>query len=456
MLNSELWKSIESFNLDYPVSEYGFSTRLAEENEWTANFAAGAIIEYKKFMFLAATSEYMVSPSEIVDVVWHQHLVFTQSYNALCNILGRKIDHIPSTRNKTEFDKFKQARERTSKYYSEVFGEQPAIFWNYDDMYAPLALEKASMKTRTFLLIALLVWLVLLIPAYFFLRPVYIQIDPVYFLTGYLMISILVFVVLGFFNRNKMDDIVQGWTKEAFIFNLTAMEVVYLKRRNIDEVVHGYVSHMVDEGIVEIVTGKKLSLIKKYESPDAAEFVIAEAIKESGEHGYRNLLAILKRKPAITNVANSMNELEKYILKSRMFSRLFSLNVIVLGFIFMLGSVRMITGLERDKPVGFLFVILLGLGVFAFYHLFRLSKLMTSDIIPGYYMQKIVPDRSDANNWDWTYLMLGTAVLAETFMPVYYDATGTQGSDGSSGSGCGSGCGGGGSCGGGCGGCGGG
>ncbi len=80
-MDQQLWQNVLDFNLDEPVSAYSFSTRLENENFRTVNFAQGAIIEYKKFMYMAAVSEYMVSPSPIVDVVWHQHLVFTQSYD---------------------------------------------------------------------------------------------------------------------------------------------------------------------------------------------------------------------------------------------------------------------------------------------------------------------------------------------------------------------------------------
>jgi hypothetical protein len=79
-MNAQLWNKIEAFDFDNPPGEYGFSTRLAHENFWTRNFTKQAMLEYKKFMYLAATSDLMVSPSEIVDTVWHQHLIFTQSY----------------------------------------------------------------------------------------------------------------------------------------------------------------------------------------------------------------------------------------------------------------------------------------------------------------------------------------------------------------------------------------
>ena len=99
-MNTILWNKILEFDLDQPAGEYGFSIRLANENYWTKNFTAQAIIEYKKFMYLAAVSEFMVAPSGVVDTVWHQHLIFTQSYQDFCNILGKQIQHVPSTHTK--------------------------------------------------------------------------------------------------------------------------------------------------------------------------------------------------------------------------------------------------------------------------------------------------------------------------------------------------------------------
>ena len=37
-MNQELWDKIVAFDFDNPPSEYGFSTRLANENYWTKEF----------------------------------------------------------------------------------------------------------------------------------------------------------------------------------------------------------------------------------------------------------------------------------------------------------------------------------------------------------------------------------------------------------------------------------
>jgi hypothetical protein len=110
----------------------------------------------------------MVSPSEIVDTVWHQHLIFSQSYLDFCSLIGKQVQHVPSTHNKAEFEKFKQAKERTRTLYIQNFGNQPAGVWNYASMYESLHLDKAKLKLRTFLIIGILTFLALIVPFYFY------------------------------------------------------------------------------------------------------------------------------------------------------------------------------------------------------------------------------------------------------------------------------------------------
>src|SRR5688572_27720066 len=120
-MNNELWTRILEFDFDSPPGEYGFSTRLAKENYWTKSFTSQAILEYKKFLYLAAVSDFMVSPSGVVDIVWHQQLIYTQSYQDFCALIGKQVQHLPSTGNKEDAEKFRQAKERTKKLYLNNF-----------------------------------------------------------------------------------------------------------------------------------------------------------------------------------------------------------------------------------------------------------------------------------------------------------------------------------------------
>lgn len=130
-----LWERVQNFELEAPSDFYGFTTRLSYENKWTLNFTKAAILEYKKFMYLAATCDEMVSPSEIIDCVWHQHLLFTKSYNEFCTLLGKKIEHVPSTETSKDYQKFAAAKERTKMAYEATFGQQPKEIWRFSDIY---------------------------------------------------------------------------------------------------------------------------------------------------------------------------------------------------------------------------------------------------------------------------------------------------------------------------------
>ena len=219
-MNKELWDKIVKFDFDNPPGEYGFPTRLAKENFWTKEFTALAILEYKKFMYLAATAEFMVSPSEIVDTVWHQHLIFTQSYQDFCNLVNKQIQHIPSTHNKEEFDKFRQAKEKTNQLYTAIFGKQPNAVWEYSTMFESLNLEKGKFKIRTFLIFGILTFIVLTIPFYFLLKPLYLEISNPYFVIGFIPLCIATFLILEIYNHKKLKTIVKSFDNNSFIFQL--------------------------------------------------------------------------------------------------------------------------------------------------------------------------------------------------------------------------------------------
>ena len=46
-----IWKRLQDFSLDEQNAPYPFSLRLEEEQDWTSEFTARAIEEYKRFIF---------------------------------------------------------------------------------------------------------------------------------------------------------------------------------------------------------------------------------------------------------------------------------------------------------------------------------------------------------------------------------------------------------------------
>ena len=445
-MNRELWNKISEYNFDDPMSEYGFSTRLANENFWTKDFTEKAILEYKKFMYLAGTSDLMVSPSEIIDVIWHQHLIFTQSYTGFCDIIGKTIQHVPSTHNKEEAEKFRQAKERTIRFYKENVGEQPKEIWEYGDMYESLELAKAKIKIRTFINLGVLAFIILIVPFYFLLRPAYLQIDNPNFMLIYISIAIGTFIMLEIYNRQYLSGIVNNFKSFTFIRQLQPWELVYLKTQQLAHVIHGTMNQLVNENKVCINPDHSIGKTNTGKPNSLEQWQVLEELGHSKAIYYPVLMRSLLFKPVFWNIANCMDALKKYFIKSKAFGRLFYLNFGVLALLLMLGFIRLSTGLIRDKPVTQIFFVLVFLIIIIIAYLWRLTKIFCSISIPELYKNEILPTRQDANDWEWRYFSIGPAVLAASFLPmVHYVDRNNRGSAGggcgsSGGSSCGSSC----------------
>ncbi len=440
-MNQELWNKILEFDFDNPPSEYGFSTRLANEKFWTNEFADQAILEYKKFMYLATTSEFMVSPSEIIDNVWHQHLIFTQSYQDFCNILGKQIQHIPSTHNREEFEKFKQAKERTIKFYERDFGKQPKNIWTFNDMFESLNLEKAKFKLRTFIIFGILAFICLTVPAYFLLKPIYLQIDNPYFIFGFIALTFATLLLLEFYNKTKLKNIVSGFDKTSFIFNLQPFELVYLKTQKLSTVINGTVNELVDNGTIKVNENNSIELDKSNATINNSQFQVTSALTELGTTYYPNLLRKLTMKPIFWNIPNSMDAFRKYFNKSKKFGFLFYTNFTILTLLVLLSFTRIVTGILRDTPLTQIVIATIALVIITVVFLQRLTKQISTTTIPDLYKKDILPARQIENNWQWTYFLFGTAVLTTSFVPLVNYIDKHNNSSGNCGTSCGSNCG---------------
>lgn len=131
--DESLWNKIREFSLDAPDSEFPFSKKLAKEENWTLDFTKKAIEEYKKFIYLCCILPNGASPSEIVDKVWHMHLIYTQNYwEDFCpNILQRKLHHHPSRGGTVEREKHQSWFTDTVESYRKIFHhEAPEEIWS--------------------------------------------------------------------------------------------------------------------------------------------------------------------------------------------------------------------------------------------------------------------------------------------------------------------------------------
>jgi uncharacterized protein (TIGR04222 family) len=460
-MNNELWQKILDFDFDGP-GDYTFSIRLAKENHWTRNFTQQALLEYRKFMYLAATSGSMVSPSEIVDVVWHQHLIFTQSYTDFCTLLGKQIQHIPSTHNKQEADTFKRAKEHTTRQYNSVFGTQPKAIWHNNTMLQSLNLPQSNKSIQGFLMLAVPLTVLLLIPAYLILRPVFVQINNPGFMIGVVVLAAAIFFTLKYYYNNRyLQRMIDEAEADSFIHSLHPYEVAYLKTGNSNAVLNGCLGELLHEELTEI---DHQGYFTVPENRPANEPHMQQAMNKIAEYGgisHRALLEELRQKPIFGNIERGMEAVNSHVLQSRKFLRLFLINYLLMAVPAVLIYVRIVTGYLRDKPITFMLFAGFIFTALTVMHLRLLLQNPLSKTITRHYLTTVVTKDEIRRDWQWRYVAEGPALLSAAFLamayPNYNTNSGNWGDGGSSG--CGSSCGGdsgGGSCGGGCGGCGGG
>ena len=130
--NENLWQRIQGFSLDAQNASFSFSKKLAKEENWTADFTKRAIEEYKKFVYLCCISPNGATPSEIVDKVWHMHLIYTQNYwEDFCpNVLKMNLHHHPSKGGFEENSKHQNWFLETLENYKEIFQQEaPDEIW---------------------------------------------------------------------------------------------------------------------------------------------------------------------------------------------------------------------------------------------------------------------------------------------------------------------------------------
>ncbi|NRD19612.1 hypothetical protein HNV08_06100 [Winogradskyella eckloniae] len=144
-----LWHKIKNFEIDDIDASFTFSDRLARENDWSIEYALRTILEYKKFIFLIAVSDYPQTPSDQIDQVWHLHLLYTESYwIELCtNTIQKQIHHGP-TKGSEERTLFKEQYVKTLDLYASIFNEKPPndIWLDVDTRFSDIHFTRVNRK----------------------------------------------------------------------------------------------------------------------------------------------------------------------------------------------------------------------------------------------------------------------------------------------------------------------
>ena len=131
------------------ASTKAFASKLSRKLGWTPGFALRAIAEYKRFVFLGNLGSLNVTPSRVIDQVWHEHLLFSRAYREFCGaVLGRDFDHnpelIPANDQTDVFQS--QYLETLDAYRTEFNAEPPADIWSVPKFKTSAAVDSRAVK----------------------------------------------------------------------------------------------------------------------------------------------------------------------------------------------------------------------------------------------------------------------------------------------------------------------
>lgn len=498
-MHHELWQRIVQWQPDEPGCHFPFSQRLQQENGWTRAYTARAIDEYRKFLFLSQVAGHTVCPSDDIDQVWHQHLTYTRSYwEDLCGkILKRPLHHQPTKGGPSEKTHYVDLYSKTLTSYEEWFGVRPdeRIWPEPLARFAPKEMQRVDLSK--YLLVrypnfGLASWSQLLTAIQIRLReiplwprrkkvagfgltmlliPAAVPFGPLDwagpdFLKWYVMIAIGA-VATAFLLRHIL------WPDDPGIpENIGYFEVACL-RGNWKLAVNSVLAKLLaSKHVTSVVLGTKTqfllsqagasansefetSVLKALDQPTSLTLTeLHQQLQGAGEQ----LETSLQQRGLLTANAS-------YALAARAFP--FLIMLVVSG----IGMAKVTVGLSRGKPVAYLVIMLIAMGVLAVWFLIR--PRVTSSARRWLRRQQQersgLKEEAGADLRSPEQIALGTALfgaaaLAGTqFLPLRTAWQANRGEPGSSGcgtAGCGaSGCGGpsgcGGDGGGGCGGCGG-
>ncbi len=126
-----LWERIVAHPFEIPGTPLDFTRRIAREKSWTLAYTRQIIEEHRRFCFLSVVQGSPVTPSEDVDEVWHKHLTYSRDYwDVWCGqVLGHRLHHDPTEGGAAEDRKFREQYARTLVTYEAWFGPPPEAFW---------------------------------------------------------------------------------------------------------------------------------------------------------------------------------------------------------------------------------------------------------------------------------------------------------------------------------------
>ncbi|MEQ1635291.1 MAG: TIGR04222 domain-containing membrane protein [Methylococcales bacterium] len=401
-----LYQQIQVYMLDQPDTCLTFHKRLARENNWSKHYTERVISEYKKLALLAAVAGHKVTHSDQVDQAWHLHLINSRGYwNEFCpRVLGKPLHHEPSRGGQVEQEKFVDWYQKTLDSYERIFGYlPPADIWPASD-------QRFSNKVRFIRVNTQQHWL---IP-----KPIGLKIMPVWRPMSILPLLLILAVISGcaavspllmgssvtagvFLGLAKvgLEDLLNiapmnflllyihtGFAMMLIAAGLKAywlksfepvhpqpigqpsIEALAYLAGGSDRVIHTALVALIERGTLAISPDKNyLELISDEEPQTPMEREIIYGLKHSmlllNRQEIKALSVRLKQGSSLfKEVKNSLVDQGLLIPPAKTDT---IPNKIGLLFtpLFLIGLVRLIHGLHIGHPVGFLFLLLILVGI---------------------------------------------------------------------------------------------
>jgi hypothetical protein len=151
----DLWEYIQSAFGGVDASTKAFADKIARKHRWNSKFTLAAIGEYKKFIYLGVISDFYVTPSKVIDVIWHEHILFSKAYRDFCiEVIQYEFHHYPELipmQDQTE--QFNVQYLDTLELYKKEFGiNPPAGIWDipkFDSEKVGEIIDHTEEKGRT-------------------------------------------------------------------------------------------------------------------------------------------------------------------------------------------------------------------------------------------------------------------------------------------------------------------
>ncbi len=466
-----LWNRLHEYEFDAPIAVWTFARRLAREQGWSKPYGRRAIAEYRKFCFLAMAAGHSVTPPDAVDEVWHLHLIHSREYwERFCPlVLEGSLHHGPTRGGPAEQAKHLDWYARTLASYRRFFGAPPTDIW-------PELAERFSARNRHRRVNLRDVWIVSKR-----------TIDRIAIGTGILVALASVgfaWPLLG--NLNIFD-----WAGPDFLVLFVTLLAVgalcaafvrswlgTVSTKSHDPLgpcalayLTGGRERVVDVAVCRLVEGGQLTFDaaserfaatpSRTDSDSKLERCILQVAAGTGEGVTMSVIRIC--------CTDHLDDLEAWLIDNQFLltaegeSMRRWLPALIMLAIVAIGAVKIVVGLNRHRPVGFL-VALDAIGIFATAMLAtrpaRQSSLGAAAVMKqrnDWRAETGSSDKRDDLHLAFAVALLGTAAVSGTAVAMLKSVLTPPPSAGSSGwgsSGCGGGgCGGGGCGGGGCGGC---